>query len=124
MRDIGVFTSRTVPSEQLIEFVRRRCLTLKQPLEQRPGELVVGDLPDVLYVSDSTDARNGYFGADEKMAVESKLRSTPLGYLSIHFTSTDAAFELADSLAHELSRTWEGIVDYSGAGGGLDIPPR
>lgn len=123
MRDVGVFTSKSVSTEQLIELVRSYCMRADQPLEKRQGESVVGRSPDVLYVFDATAPSNGYFSEEEKKAIESKLGSTAEGYVSIHFTSTDAAFRLADDLAHELSRKWDGTVDYSGAGGGLGVAP-
>jgi len=123
MRDVGVFTSESVSTEQLIELVRSYCLRANQPLERRQGESVVGRPPDVLYVSEATAPSNGYFSEEEKQTIESKLGSTAEGYVSIHFTSTDAAFKLADELAHELSRKCSGIVDYSGTGGGLGLAP-
>ncbi len=123
MRDIGVFTSKGVPTEQLVDFVRSYSLRVGQPCEKRHDESVVGSPPNVLYVFDGTAATNGYFSEEELQRVESRLGSAPQGYVSIHFTSSDGAFALADALAHEISRTWEGIIDYNGAGGKLDMPP-
>jgi hypothetical protein len=125
MRDIGVFTAKTVPTEQLIAFVRSYALRVGLPFEKRQDESVVGHPPDVLYVFDTTTASNGYFSKAEKEAIESKLTSTVQSYLSVHFASTDVAFNLANDLASELSRKWKGIIDYSGTGGALgDPPPR
>jgi hypothetical protein len=123
MRDIGVFTSKGVSTEELVECVRSYTLRVGQPYEKRSGESVVGRPPDVLYVFDATRATNGYFSEIEREAIESRLGTTPEGYISIHFTSTDAAFALADEMAHEITRIWEGIIDYSGTGGKLGAPP-
>ena len=39
------------------------------------------------------------------------------------FTSLPVASGLAGAMAQEISRIWQGIVDYSGAGGKLGVPP-
>jgi len=123
MRDIGVFTSKIVLTEELLEFVRSYSARVSQRYEKRTDESVVGDPPDVVYVFDTTAPSNGYFSEEEKKAIESKLGSTPEGYVSLHFTSTDVAFARADKIAQEISRIWEGIIDYGGAGGELCVPP-
>jgi hypothetical protein len=122
MRDIGVFTSKSLRTEELVEFVRSWSARVGQPCDKRTNESVVGDMPDLLYVHDGTAVTNGYFSEEEKNAIESKLGSTPEGYVSIHFKS-DGASALANELAHEISRMWEGIIDYGGWGGGLGVPP-
>ena len=112
-----------VPLEELVEFMRSHASGVGQPLERRSDESVLGEPPDVLYVLDATAATNGYFSDEEKAAIESKLGATLEGYVSVHFTSTHSAFTLADALAHEIGRMWHGILDYSGTGGWLGIPP-
>ncbi len=123
MRDIGVFTAKAVSSDKLIEFVRSYSSLVGQPYEKRSKESVVGKPPVVLYVSDETHATNGYFSGDEKEVIASKLGSQPEGYVSIHFSLGDDSFAIADRMAHEISRIWEGIIDYSGTGGDLRVPP-
>jgi len=124
VRDIGIFTSKRVPLEELVEFMRSYASGVGQPLERRSHESVLGEPPDVLYVLDATAATDGYFSDEEKAAIESKLGATLEGYVSVHFTSTHNAFTLADALAHEIGRMWHGILDYSGTGGGLAFPPN
>ena len=124
MRDIGIFTASTVPIDRLVEFMRAYSSRRGRPMERRHTESVVGVPPDVVYVSDTTTPSAGYFSEDEKYAIESHLRSPIEGYLSIHFTSTEAAFDLADELAHEFAHAWAGIIDYTGAGGTLGVPPE
>lgn len=122
MRDLGVFTSKTVPTEELVEFVRSYSVRTGQHYEKRTNESFVGELPDVLYVHDETAPAIGYLSDEDKKAIELKLGSTPKGYVSIHF-KTDAAYVRAEELAHEISRNWAGIIDYDGVGGELGVPP-
>jgi hypothetical protein len=124
MRDIGVFTSKAVQTAELIEFVQSYSSRLGQPWAKRPGETVVGHPPDVLYVFDGTAATDGYFSEEEFELIASRLGSPPQSYVNIHFTSTDTAFRLADAMAHEVRREWNGIIDYGGAGGQLGVPPE
>ena len=123
MRDLGVFTSKPISSHELVEFVRAYSLHVGQPFEKRADESVVGSPPDVLYVLDATAAKQGYFSEEEKSVIQSKLGFAPQGYVSIHFTATDAASGLAEGMAQEIGRIWNGIIDYSGAGGKLGVPP-
>lgn len=123
MRDLGVFTSKPISTYELVEFVRAHSSHVGQPFEKRPDESVVGNPPDVLYVFDATVAKHGYFSDEEKAVIQSMLGSAPEGYVSIHFTTSDAAAGLAEGMAQEICRIWRGIIDYSGAGGKLGVPP-
>ena len=123
MRDLGVFTSKPISSRELVEFVRAYARRVGQPFEKRSEESVVGTPPDVLYVFDATAVKHGFFSEEEKAVIESRLGSAPKGYVSIHFTASDAAAGLADEMAKEIGRVWNGTIDYSGAGGQLGVPP-
>ena len=124
VRDIGIFISNRVSLEELVEFVRSYASGVDQPIERRSNESVLGEPPDVLYISDETAPTNGDFSDKDKAAIEARLGATVESYISIHFTSTDDAFTLADGLAHQIGRLWRGILDYSGTGGGLASPPN
>ena len=45
MRDIGIFTSKRVPLEELVEFMRSYASGVGQPLERRSHESVLGEPP-------------------------------------------------------------------------------
>ena len=122
MRDNGVLTAEPVPTDELVEFVRSFASRVGQPYEKRPGESVVGEPPDVLYVFDTTAPTDCYFSPEEKVAVESKFGGQVNGCVSVHFTLTDAAFALGETLAGEIARRWIGKLDYSGAGGAFGVP--
>ena len=124
MRDIGVFTSKAVQTAELVEFVRSYSWRIGQLCTRRDGETVVGRPPDFLWVFDGTAATNGYFDEGEFHLIESKLGSPPKSYINIHFTSTVGASALANALAQEIRREWDGIIDYAGAGGQLGEPPE
>jgi len=123
MRDLGVFTSKPISSDELVEFACAYARRAGRSFEKRSEVSVVGTPPDVLYLADATAVQNGYFAEEEKAVVTARLGADPAGYVSIHFTSSDAAAGLADEMAKEIGRLWEGIVDYSGAGGQLGVPP-
>jgi hypothetical protein len=123
MRDLGVFTRKQVPLEELDEFARLFAKRSGQFFEKKRDESVVGSAPNVLYVFDDTNPRNSYFNDDEKLTLESRLGYVPEGYVSIHFTSGDKAFALADQMAHQIAERWGGTINYAGAGGDLAVPP-
>jgi hypothetical protein len=124
MRNVGVFTSHRVQTAELVEFVSSYSARIGQPFSKRSGETVVGHSPDVLYVFDGTAATDGYFGEDERGLIASRLGAAPQSYINIHFASTDTAFKLADAMAQEVRRKWDGIIDYGGTGGQLGVPPE
>ena len=122
MRDIGIFTSKVVSTGDLLEFMGAYAARVGEHFERRTDESIIGDFPDVLYVSNDTAATNGYFSEDERKKISASLGVEPEGYISIHF-KTDAAFARADAIAHEMGRLWQGMIDYSGSGGDLNVPP-
>ena len=123
MRDICILTAESASTEELIEFMRSFALRQDQPYSRRVHESVVGEPPDVLYVFDTTDPTDCYFGPAEKVAIELKLGARLNGCVSVHFTSTDAAYALGDTMAREIARRWHGKLDYSGTGGAFEMPP-
>ena len=123
MRDLGIFTSKPVSSQELVNFLRSYSSAIGQAFEKRAQESFLGNQPDVVYIADSTEAKQGYFSDEEKVAVEKELGSALQSYISLHFTSSDAAAALALRTAREIAQMWTGIIDYSGAGGGLGVAP-
>lgn len=123
MRDICILTTKIVPTEELVEVLGSFALQTSQPFERRAGQSVVGEPPDFLWVFDDTAPTNCYFSEEEKAAIEAKLGATAEGCVSVHFTSTDGAYVLAESLAREIGRRWQGTLDYSASGGSFGVPP-
>jgi hypothetical protein len=124
MRDIGIFLAKPLSTAELVDFLRSHASTRRLSWNKRADESVIGRTPDVLYVFDPTDGGDAIYSDDERRDVESRLGSTVQSYVSIHFTSTDGALDLATELAERLKQKWGGIIDYSGSGGDLEVPPK
>ena len=124
MRNIGVFTARPIQPAELVEFVSSYSSSLGQQSTRRDGETIVGNEPNFLYVFDETSVEQGYAAEEDSRLVESKMGTHPKSYVNMHFTSTEGAASLAEAFAQEIRRRWNGIIDYSGAGGDLDVPPE
>jgi len=122
MQDIVVITPKTIPTDEFVAFVRAYASRIGQPLQRRERESVIGREPDTLSIVDDTAARNAYFSDEEKTALEAILSFAVKGCASFRF-ETEIAFRFADDLAREVQRRWDGVIDYSGAGGGLGTAP-
>ena len=123
MRNIGVFTARRVATNELVTFLQTIAARDATRLTTQKGEIIIGAGPDLVYILEDTALTSEC--ADEAVFqdVQGVLGTAPASYIDLHFTSTSRAFPLADRIARELKQEWHGVIDYSGAGGDLGIPP-
>lgn len=126
MRNLGLLTKRPVSTTEVEDFVQAKGGEIQ--VFHGPGgtirQLVIGVDQDWVFFAKDTAISNAYFDEDELRAEEAQLGFRPQAYVDLHFTSTEGAFKLAEQLVLEMQSAWDGVVDYSGAGGGLGIPPK
>jgi len=122
MTDLGVFTSKPISTHELVDCVRAYALRIGQRFEKHPTESRVGTFPDLLYIADRTAPEHEIFTEEEAADLESSLGFAQKGYVSIHFKTAGAAV-LAEGLAQEIRGGWQGVIDYSGAGGDRGVRP-
>jgi hypothetical protein len=123
MRNIGVFTARRVETNELVTFLQMFGARDATPWTNRRGEIIMGVEPDLVYILKDTALANGCADERELKDLRGVLGTAPASYIDLHFTSTPLAFPLADRIAREVKQEWQGVIDYSGAGGDLGTPP-
>jgi hypothetical protein len=115
MRNLGVFFPVTIPVKDLANMGSRLGGVPVDASTQQFGEI-----PEAAYLDLATDLANACFDDDELDDLQLQLGFTPAAYVSVHMSSTKAAFERALLIARTLSERWSGKIDYSGAGGRVD----
>src|SRR5262245_36720414 len=126
MRNLGLVTKSSVSTTEVEDFVLAKGGEFQvfsgSPAPIKRGVICAG--PDCVFINTDTAISNAYFDEDELRAEETQLGFRPQAYIDLHFTSGEGAFKLAEQLVQEMQSVWDGVVDYSGAGGGLGTPPK
>lgn len=114
MRNLGVFLRAAVSVTELADL----GLDLGGvPIDESTQQF--GEIPAAAYLDLATDLSNGCFDQDEFSQLQLQLGFTPAAYVSIHMSSTQAAFDKAFDIARSICERWGGSIDYSGAGGSI-----
>ena len=117
MRNLGVFLPQTLSVGDLANLgLSLGGIAIGASTQQ------FGESPEAAYLDLATELSNGCFDDDEFRQLQSQLGFTPEAYLSIHMSSTKAAFDRALGIARVIRERWGGAIDYSGAGGKIDEP--
>ena len=128
MRNIGVYTTKPVDRDALVELLRefaaQQALGWSDPSDPGGQVILTSRSRDGIYVLKDTAVANGCVDGQELEAIKRAIGVSPASYVDLHFTSTPGAFPLADRLAREIQARWPGVIDYDGAGGGLGTVPR
>jgi len=117
MRNLGLFFPTAVTVEELAAFG-----LVIGGISISESTLRMGEDPDEAYLDLHTELSNGCFDEEEFGMLFKLLGFAPVAYVSIHMNRSEAAFEMAESIARSLRERWGGSIDYSGAGGSLGQP--
>lgn len=94
--------------------------------QYRPDRLKIniGSGNDWVFVSPDTSTKNAIIDLEEAQEFWKRLGYVPPSCVDLHFTGTEGALNLANTLALEMKTVWGGVIDYEAADGGLGLPPR
>jgi len=112
MRNFGIFLPCAVSSAELAAFGLGA-----NGIPMGKSEQIFGEAPDAAYLCLAAELSNGCFDDEEFERLQADLAFTPKAYVSIHMSSTKAAYDRALEIAEAIRQRWGGRIDYSGAGG-------
>ena len=118
MKSLGLFSPVSIQVDEL-----------KKMADQLHGTLIgsstmrFGEHPDEAYLEMETSLEQACFDEEERGDLTRTLGFEPKSYVNFPMNYSAAAYQLALSIASLAVERWGGKIDYSDAGGDVDLPP-
>jgi hypothetical protein len=126
VRNLEVFTRVPVPVAALEQHLTAKGAFVNEldtPGRRDREAILAVDDHVMAYVALDTALAQAVFDDESLRELCDGLGFKPSSCVDVHFTSGERSFALAEGLAREFAEMWDGVIDYSGAGGGIGQRP-